>query len=212
MATPLTLQAIRDGDICVGKNVNKLENQRLFETSVYTTVDEERQTLLFWTPELQCMKKDDNHLTILLPQTDESEEFYNTLMHIDDTVVKNATEKWNSWFPKEELSAEEVQEKFVSCIKAGSKEEQGRLMNVKTSHNIKCKVQGSDEITDDYSSLFDSKSRKGLGRVLVELKRVVFGRGNFKMEFVAHQLLLNAPEVKEPETKRFDNESWVDFQ
>ena len=213
MASPLTLENIRNGTIHVGKKIKKIENQRLFENDVYVEVGEEkRQTVLFWTPELQCAKKDENHMSIFLPQTDECEEFYNTLVHLDDTIITKSSEKWKNWFEKDELSHEDVQERFVSCIKPASKEEQGRVMNVKTSSHIKSKVDGMDEITDDYSSLFDSKTKKGFGKMLIELRRIIFGRGNFKIEYVVHQILLNAPEIEEPITERFNNESWVDFQ
>lgn len=212
MATPLSLQTIQTGEILVGKEVKKIENQRLYETGVYTEKEERRQTLLFWSPELECMKKDDNHISLLLPQTDECEEFYNTLMCIDKSVTQGAADNWMNWFPKDELTAEDIQERFVSCIKAGSKEEQGRVMNLKTSSKLKCKVKNSEEMTNEYWTLFDEKSRKGVGRILIELKRVVFGRGNFKLEYVAHQVLLNEPEVKEPETEKFNNVEWVEFE
>ena len=211
MATPLSLQAVQSGDIKVGKDVKKIENQRLYETSVYTENEEKRQTVLFWSPVLDCMKKDDNHVSLLLPQTDECEEFYNTLMSIDKSVTKGATDNWQNWFPKDELSSDDIQERFVSCIKAGSKEEQGRVMNLKTSSRLKCKVQNSDEMTNEYWTLFNEKTRKGVGRVLIELRRVVFGRGNFKLEYVAHQILLNEPEIEEPETEKFNNTEWIEF-
>ena len=214
MAQPLSSSTIQTSNIRTGKKVHKIENQRLFETDVYVDMGEEqnRQTVVFWTPELQCMRKDDNHLTILLPQTDECEEFYNMLLHVESNVVSDSSEKWKSWFDKDDLTLEDVQERFVSCIKAGSKEEQGRIMNVKTSSRVKCKVSGSEDVTDDFSTLVDPKTKRSVGRVLIELKRVVFGRGNFKLEFVAHQVLLNKPEIEEPKTQKFENEAWVDFE
>lgn len=212
MAAPLSLQAIKDNNISVGKHVNKIENQRLYETSVYTTQDEKRQTVLFWTPVIECAKKDDNHITLLLPPTDECEDFYNTLVHMDNQIINGANDSWKDWFPKDELTLEDVQDRFVSCIKAGTKEEQGRIMNLKTSSRIKCKVENTDEVTSDYSTLFNPKTRRGSGRILIELKRIIFGRGNFKTEYVAHQILLNEPEIEEPETQKFDNENWVDFE
>ena len=213
MTSPLSLQTIQSGELHLGNVVNKIDNQRLYETNVYTTMDEKRRTLTFWTPEVECMRKDDNHLTLFLPQTDECEGFYNTLRDLEDKVKMGASEHWKTWFPKDDLSLEDIQERFVSCIKAGSKEEQGRVMNLKTSSKLKCKVKNTEEvITDDYQELFDKKTKRGCGRILIELRRVIFGRGNFKMEFVAHQVLLNEPEVDEPETERFNNESWVDFE
>lgn len=208
----MSLSVIQNETVHIGKSVKKLENQRLYETTVFAEQDDARQTIVFWSPELECMKKDENHMTILLPQTDECEEFYNTLVYLNNEIVKGAGENWKSWFPKDELTVEDIQERFVSCIKAGSKEEQGRVMNLKVSQSMKSKVQNSEDVTSDYSSLFNPKTRKGVGRVLIELKRVVFGRGNFKTEFVAHQVLLNEPEAEEPETRKFNNENWVDFE
>lgn len=211
MAQPVSLHDISQ-NIHAGKSVTKIENQRLYETDVYTVVNEERQTCVFWSPVVECMKKDENHMTVLLPQIDECEQFYNDLTTLEANLVNNANEKWKNWFPKDELTLEDIQDRFVSCIKAGSKEEQGRIMNIKTSSKLKCKIENCDEIIhDDYFSYFDPKTRKGKGRVLIELRRVVFGRGNFKPEFVVHQVLLNEPEVQEPETQRFNNELWVNF-
>ena len=212
MASLLSLQEIQSMTINLGKKINKIENERKYETGVSVDVNDKKQTLVFWTPVLQCMRKDENHLQLLLPQTDDCEEFYNTLVHIDDNVVKSAYEKWNEWFPKDELSEEDVQERFVSCIKAGSKDVQGRVMTLKTSSNIKCKIENSDIVTSEYSSLFDQKTRRGEGRVLVELRKAVFGRNNFKVDFIAHQILINEPIVEEKETEKFNNENWVDFQ
>ena len=212
MAYPLSMSTVCSSDIQVGKSVSKIENQRLYETQVFTLNNEKRQTVVFWSPELETMKKDDNHITLLLPQTDECENFYNTLIHLENEVVNGASEHWKTWFPKDDLTNEDIQERFVSCIKAGSKEEQGRVMNLKTSSRLKCKIQNSDDITNEYWTLYNEKSKKGIGRVLVELKRVVFGRGNYKMEFVAHQVLLNEPDVEEPETEKFNNSDWIDFE
>jgi len=212
MASPLLLSNVCSSEIKVGKSVSKIENQRLYETQVYTTNDEKRQTIVFWSPELETMKKDDNHITLLLPQTDDCENFYNTLIYLENEVVKGASEQWKAWFPKDDLTNEDIQERFVSCIKAGSKEEQGRIMNLKTSSRLKCKIHNSDNITNEYWTLYNEKSRKGVGRVLIELKRIVFGRGNYKMEFIAHQVLLNEPDVEEPETEKFNNSEWVDFE
>lgn len=210
MSKPLQLPNITS-ELHVGKNVSKIENQRLYETNVYTVVDESRQTCVFWSPVVECMKKDDNHMSILLPQSDECEQFFHELNNLEHCIVKESSEHWKNWFPKDELSLDDVQDRFVSCIKASSKEEQGRVMNLKTSPKLKCKVENNDDIVEDYSSLFDQKTRRGKGRVLIELKRLVFGRGNFKPEFVVHQLLLNEPEIQEPDTMKFDNESWVNF-
>ena len=210
MAQPVSLHDISQ-NIHNGKSVTKIENQRLYETDVYTIVNEERQTCVFWSPVVECMKKDDNHMTVLLPQIDECEQFYNDLTTLEANLVNNANEKWKNWFPKDELTFEDIQDRFVSCIKAGSKEEQGRIMNIKTSSKLKCKIENCDDIHDEYFSHFDSKTRKGKGVILIELRRVVFGRGNFKPEFIVHQVLLNEPEVQEPETQRFNNESWVNF-
>ena len=85
-------------------------------------------------------------------------------------------------------------------------------MTLKTSSNIKCKIENSDIVTSEYSSLFDQKTRRGEGRVLVELRKAVFGRNNFKVDFIAHQILINEPIVEEKETEKFNNEIWVDFQ
>ena len=214
MARVLSLQSIQSSTIQMGKNLTKIDNQRLYESHVYVEDDDAgaRQTVVFWSPELECMKKDDNHMTLFLPQTDECEEFYNTLMSLDSGIVTRSSENWKSWFPKDDLTQEDVQERYVSCIKASSKEEQGRVMNLKVSQHVKCKLQNSDVQTSDYASLFDQKTKRGVGRILIELKRVVFGRGNFKTEYVAHQVLLNEPEAEEPETQRFNNESWIDFE
>jgi hypothetical protein len=212
MSSPLSLSNVCASNVQLGKGVSKIENQRLYETQVFTSQDDKRKTIVFWSPELETMKKDDNHITLLLPQTDECEQFYNTLVHLEKEVINEASEKWKSWFPKDDLSTEDIQERFVSCVKAGSKEEQGRIMNLKTSSRLKCKVQNSEDITNEYWTLYNEKSKKGVGRVLIELKRVIFGRGNYKMEFVAHQVLLNEPEIEEPETERFNNSEWVDFE
>ena len=61
--------------------------------------------------------------------------------------VNNANEKWKNWFPKDELTFEDIQDRFVSCIKAGSKEEQGRIMNIKTSSKLKCKIENKERMT-----------------------------------------------------------------
>ena len=210
MSKPLQLPNITS-ELRVGKNVTKIENQRLYETNVYTVADESRQTCVFWSPIVECMKKDDNHMSILLPQSDECEKFFHELNNLEQRIVKESSEHWKTWFPKDELTLDDVQDRFVSCIKASSKEEQGRVMNLKTSSKLKCKVENGDDVVDDYSSLFDQKTRRGKGRILIELKRLVFGRGNFKPEFVVHQLLVNEPEIQEPDTMKFDNESWVNF-
>ena len=212
MASLLSLQDIQNSNINLGRVVNKIENERKYETDVSVDVHDKKQTVVFWTPVLQCIRKDEHHLQLLLPQTGESEDFYNTLVYMDESVVKSAHGNWSNWFPKEELSEDDIQERFVSCIRAGSKDVQGRVMTLKTDTNIKCKVGDSSDIISDYSSLFDQKTKKGEGRVLVELKKVVFGRNNFKIDFVAHQILLNTPVIVEPETSKFDNGNWVEFQ
>lgn len=206
------MQDIQDSNICVGAKVSRIDDKRLYETGVYTTINDSRQTVVFWTPELQCIKKDETHLSLLLPQTDECEDFYNTLEYLNKSVTDEACLKWNQWFEKDELSVEDVQERFISCIKAGSKEEQGRVMNVKMSPKIKFKVNGVDNLVDDCTGLFDKKTKRVTGRVLIELKRVVIGRGNFKNEFVVHQVFVNTPEVEEPVTSTFISEDWVNFE
>ena len=138
MAKVLSLNAIQNSSIHMGKKLNKLDNQRLYETNVYVEDENEnRQTVVFWSPELECMKKDDNHITLFLPQTDECEEFYNTLMSLESGVVKKSSESWKNWFPKDDLTQDDVQDRYVSCIKASSKEEQGRIMNLKVSQHIR---------------------------------------------------------------------------
>lgn len=212
MASLLSLRDIQNMNVNLGKKLQKIENERKYETGVSVDINDNKQTVVFWTPVLQCMKKDESHLQLLLPQTDDCEEFYKTLVHIDENIIKSAYGKWEDWFPKDDLTEEDVQERFVSCIKAGSKDVQGRVMTIKTSSNIKCKIENNDNVTSEYSTLFDHKTRRGEGRVLVELKKAVFGRNNFKVDFVAHQILLNEPIIEEKETEKFNNENWVDFQ
>lgn len=204
-ALPVSYTEVSLDNLHALKKIKKTEGAKLYETQVYTKADSHCQSLLFWTPSVQFSVKEHGRISLLLPQTDECEQLFDLFCDIDRLIVDISIERWKRWF-QEDVTLDDVTDRYKTSLKAGSKREEGRIINMKLGNNFKHKL--GDTIADN-TQLTD-----GRGLVLVELKRLVFGKSNFKCDYVIHQIQEERIEVEpsemgDDEPLYFESEEWV---
>lgn len=198
MVQPIPFTDIDVSELKCQRNVRKVE--KLFETQVYLKTDGKAHNVLFWTPEVKCVPKD-GKLSLMLSDDELCESLYTLITSVDQKVTDLSVNNWVKWFGKDDITDEDIIERYRTPLKAGSKQD-GRVFQVKISPDIRCK-DGETDV-----SIEDIKETPVNAKVLLELKRIVFGRGSFKLEYIAHQLLVQKPvdDVKDVKVEDVDEE------
>ena len=196
----------------VSARLTKTENTRVYECNIFMKNEKDSQSLLFWSPQLKCKMKDSGHLVFDLPSNDESEEFYTFLNNVDSNVVSLAQKNWVKWFGKDYPGDDDIADRYRTNIKVGSKDECLRMLHTKVSPHIKCRINNEESSVVETPFTEDVKQISNV-RALIELKRIVIGRSNFKGEYVVHQLLLpDEPEIEELHVQQYSSETdWINL-
>ena len=196
--------------LTVGKKMLKTDSARVYEGKIFMQEDDTTQSLLFWSPLLNCKMKDENHIVFDLPCNDDGENFFTFLSNMDQSITTLAQENWVKWFGKDYPGDEDIAERYRTNIKVGSKDDCLRTFHTKVSPFLKCKM--NNEELQDIELPFNENKSTCNARGLIELKRIVVGRANFKAEFVVHQLLLSEEVETEVEPNQYTSETdWINL-
>lgn len=141
--------------------------------------------LTFFTPKLKC-EVTDNYVHFFIPATKKKDPFFKFLLSVDKMNVHTASENSELWFG-EELSDEDVQEKYKYSVKVGDMTQDGRVFSAKIKRNEDglpmTKVYNE---TKDKCDVTTAHGKEVLG--VVELERLVFSKHTYKAEWTIHQV------------------------
>lgn len=191
----------------------KSEDGRVYEQRVFLDHETDPTNLVFFTTKMNC-KVEGDKLMLFVPQTEECETFYEYMNHIDKRVIELSQANWTVWFAdkkKKDLSPDEIADSFRPSVKAVTKEEQGRAFSTKLGSKCKVKIN-KDGVLEN--CLADEIQPKDDVVALVEMNKLVFGKGNFKIDYKVHQIEVfpyvePVPPKNKPLFYDEDSEGWV---
>ena len=200
-----------------GYTPEKSEDGRVYEQRIFLDHETDPHNLLFFTPRMNC-KIDNDKVMFFVPQSEDCETFYEYMNTIDKRVVELSQIHWAKWFAdkkKKDLSPEEIADSFRPSVKAVTKEEQGRGFHTKLSQ--KCKMRKKVPTSEEHETCTTQDiGSKDEVVALVEMQKLIFGKGNFKIDYKVHQIEVYpfvepVPPKNKPLFFDEDNEGWVEL-